>query len=61
VAWKVKVQPFAGTGVGDVVLDLVAGDWLIAQITRLSLPVPRIDGGREHDWQSALLDAPQDE
>jgi hypothetical protein len=59
MAWKVKMQPVAGTWIRHVILDLVAGDWLIAQITPLSLPVPGIDGGREHDWQSALLDAPQ--
>jgi hypothetical protein len=60
VTLKVKVQTLAAVGVDNVVLDLVGGDWLIAQIALISTPVPRMEGGREHDGQSALPDAPQD-
>jgi len=60
MALNVKVQPFAATGIGDVVLDLVAGDWLIAQITRNVPPAPRMHGCREHDRQSAVFDVLQD-
>jgi hypothetical protein len=52
-----KVQAFAATGIGDVILDLVGGDRLIAQITLNSCPVPRIDACRQHERQSTVLDA----
>jgi hypothetical protein len=55
-----KVEAFAATGISDVARDLVGGDWLIAQIALISAPVPRMEGGREHNWQPALPDAPQD-
>jgi hypothetical protein len=55
-----KVQACAATGVCDVAPDLVEGDQLIAQIALISAPVPGIEGRREHNWQSALPDAPQD-
>jgi hypothetical protein len=55
-----KVQAYAATGVSDVAPDLVEGNQVIAQIALISTPVPRIEGGREHNWQSALPDAPQD-
>jgi len=60
VAGKMKVQASVATGIGNVIFDLVADDRLIAQITLNSLPVPRIDGGREPYLQSAVLDTLQD-
>jgi hypothetical protein len=60
VAVNVKVQPFAATGICDVTLDLVAVDWLIAQITLNFPPIPRIHDCREHDRQSAVFDVLQD-
>jgi len=60
VAVNVKVQPFAATGIGDVILDLVIGDWSIAQITLNFPPVPDIDVGREHDRQSAVFNVLKD-
>jgi hypothetical protein len=60
VTRNVKVQALTAVGVDNVVLDLVGGDDLIAQIALISAPVPRLEGGREHDGQSALPEAPQD-
>jgi hypothetical protein len=54
-----KVQALAAIGVGDVILDFVCGDRSIAQITRNSCTVTRIDVYREHERQSAILDALQ--
>jgi hypothetical protein len=45
--------------VGNVVLDLVCGDRLIAQITLHPGPVSRVDVSRQHEWQSAVVDALQ--
>src|SRR5262249_42598886 len=58
VARKMKMQQFAVV-VGNVVLDLVCGDRLIAQITLHSGPVSRVDAGRQHEGQSAVFDALQ--
>jgi hypothetical protein len=54
-----KVQTHAADGVGDVILDFVCGDQAVAQITRNSQTVTRIDARREHERQSAILDALQ--
>jgi hypothetical protein len=55
---KVQGFAFAGTGVGDLIFDLVGRDRLVTQSTLITLPVPSIDGGREHDdRQSTILDA----
>jgi hypothetical protein len=54
-----KVQTLTALGVGDVILDFVCCDQSIAQITRNSQTVTRIDARREHERQSAILDALQ--
>ncbi|HKD55202.1 MAG TPA: hypothetical protein VKB72_13385 [Steroidobacteraceae bacterium] len=53
-----KMQQFAIV-VGNVVLDLVWGDRLIAQITLHSGSVSRVDVSRQHERQSAVIDALQ--
>jgi hypothetical protein len=37
---KVKVQAFAASGVGDVILDVFSGDRLITQIALNPFPIP---------------------
>jgi hypothetical protein len=44
-----KVQGFPPSGVVHVILDLVYGDRLIAQVAPDLLPVPCIDGVGERD------------
>jgi len=55
-----KVQAFAGSGVGNVILDFVSGYWLFAQHTANSRAVPRIDVGRQREWQTPVSDALHD-
>jgi hypothetical protein len=57
VARNVKVQAFAATGIGDFILDLIDGNWSIAQITLHSSSVPCGDSCRQHERQPAVFQA----